>query len=125
MGPREAKQTRGWIGVACWLLILPAKGARHFDLGVDSGLIDIAPSVLGPAGLLFVILSNEGRLKDLTLTQAIAIAGAIALAAEFAQLLPFVRQLYTFDWLDVLATMAALGVAALVSGLIDRVTSRG
>lgn len=121
MGRREAKQTCGWIGVACWLLILPAKGARHFDLGVDPWLIDIAPSVLGPAGLLFVILSNEGRFKNLTLTQATAIAGAIALALEFAQLLPLVRRIYTFDWLDVLATLLSVAVAVLVSAVLRRV----
>lgn len=121
MGRREAKQICGWIGVACWLLILPAKGARHFDLGVDPWLIDIAPSVLGPAGLLFVILSNEGRFKNLTLTQATAIAGAIALALEFAQLLPLVRRIYTFDWLDVLATLLSVAVAVLVSAVLRRV----
>lgn len=121
MGRREAKQTCGWIGVACWLLILPVKEARRFDLGIDPTLVGMAPSLFGPAGLLFVILSNEGRFKDLTLTQATAIAGAIALALEFAQLLPLVRRIYTFDWLDVLATLLSLAVAVLVSVVLRRV----
>lgn len=125
MGRVGAKQACGWAGVICWLLILPAKAVRHFDPGFDPGVVGIAPSLFGPAGLLLVILSNEGRFKDLTLTQAAAIAGAIALAAEFAQLLPLVRRIYTFDWLDVLATLAGIGVAALVSLLIRHTASAG
>ena len=132
-GARDAadglKRTFGWIGLVCWMLIVPVKAARRFHLGISPTAIGIAPSLLGPAGLLFVILSSEHRLARLTLTQATLIAGAIALGLEFAQLLPrpglLARVRYTFDWLDVMATLFSLSAAALVSAFLRRRYQQG
>jgi hypothetical protein len=118
--PRRLKRLYGWIGVICWVLILPAKEARRFDLGVDPLVIGVAPSLLGPAGLLLVILSSERRLARLTITRATLLAGFVALGLEFAQLLPLARRLYRFDWLDVAATMSSLCAGALVGAALRR-----
>lgn len=114
------KRLYGWFGVICWVLILPAKVARHFDFGINPALIGPAPSLLGPAGLLLVILSSEHRLAHLTLTRATVLAGIIALGFEFVQTLPLVRRMYRFDWLDVVATLFSLGAGALLSVALRR-----
>ena len=120
----ELKRTFGWIGAICWVLIVPVKAVRAFSPAIGSTAIDIAPSLLGPGGLLFVILSSERRFARLTLAQATSVAGAIALALEFVQLLPRPAPLasvwYTFDWLDVAATLVSVSVGALVAGLLSR-----
>jgi hypothetical protein len=113
--PQRLKRMYGWIGIACWVLILPAKEARHFDFGIDPLVIGVAPSLLGPAGLLLVILSSERHFARLTITAATLLAGTIALGLEFAQMLPLVRRIYRFDWLDVAATSFSLCAGALVS----------
>jgi hypothetical protein len=110
----------GWIGVIFWVLILPAKGAQRFDLGINPTVIGVAPSLLGPAGLLLVILSSDGRFARLTLGRATLIAGTIALGLEFAQIVPLVRRIYTFDWPDVAATLLSLSAGALVSAGLRR-----
>jgi hypothetical protein len=101
-------------------MIFPAKVARHFDPGIDPTFIGVAPSLLGPAGLLLVILSSKGRFAHLTLAPAAAVAGTIALGLEFAQILPLVRRIYTFDWLDVAATLIGLSAAAVLSSILRR-----
>lgn len=111
------KRLYGWIGIICWLLIIPLKTARHLDLPVHPDLIGTAPSFFGPAGLLLVILSSEHRLARITITQATLIAGCVALALELAQLLPLVRRIYTFDWLDVAVTLAGLSAGAVTAAL--------
>jgi hypothetical protein len=118
------KRTFGWIGVISWVLIIPVKAVRVFHPAVGSTATGIAPSLLGPAGLLFVILSSEHRLARLTVAQAALVAGAVALALEFAQLLPrpgpLARVRYTFDWLDVVATLVGVSAGALIGGLLRR-----
>lgn len=115
---RRLKRMYGWIGVVCWVLILPAKAMRHFDPRIDPMLVGVAPSLLGPAGLLLVILSDEGRFAQLTIRQATLIAGTIAIGLEGAQILPWVRRIYRFDWLDVSATLLSLLAGALAGAAL-------
>jgi hypothetical protein len=117
---QRLKRIYGWIGVICWVLILPAKGARRFDLGIDPMVVGIAPSLLGPAGLLLVILASERRFARLTIGEAALLAGTVALGLEFVQVLPFVRRLYTFDWLDVAATLLSIGAGVVLSAGLRR-----
>lgn len=95
-----------WIGVICLLLIIPIKGIRWIN---GSTLIGVAPSLLGPAGLLFLFLSSSGRLSRLTLGQVTMLVSLIALGLEFAQLLPrpgiLAKVHYTFAWLDIIASL--------------------
>lgn len=116
----SVKRTYGWIGVICWLLIVPAKAARHLDPAIHPALIDVAPSFFGPLGLLLVVLSSEQRFARVTIAQATLIAGAIALGLEFAQVLPLVRRIYTFDWLDVAVTMGGLCAGAVIAVALRR-----
>jgi len=112
----------GWIGLVCWIAIIPIKSVRWIHIATGSALIGVAPSFLGPAGLLFVILSGSGKLSRLTLVQATLLTAAIALGLEFAQLLPrpgiLAKVHYTFDWLDVLASALSVCAGYLVARLM-------
>jgi len=114
------KRIFGIVGVLCWLLILPAKLARHFDSTAVPAIVGVVPSILGPAGLLFVMVSSEGWSRRLSFVRVTALAAAIALGLEFAQLLPGVRRIYRFDWYDVAATILSIGTAAFVAAAMWR-----
>ena len=102
-----------WMGSICLLLIIPIKAIRWEHLSVATTIfVGIAPSLLGPAGLLFLILSSSGKLSRLTLVQITLFVTAIALGLEFVQLIPrpgiLARVHYTFDWLDILASILSV-----------------
>lgn len=111
----------GWMGAVCLLAIIPIKLARVAGAG-RSLAIGVAPSLLGPAGLLFLLLSGSGRLSRLSLPRLTALVGTLAVILELLQLLPrpglfrYVR--YTFDYFDLIASVigvaAAYGVAVAV-----------
>lgn len=112
------KHLFAWIGSICLLLIIPVKAIRWVDTSVAKTFIGIAPSVLGPAGLLFLIISSSGSLSRLILLQKTIIVAVIALGLEFAQLLPrpgiFAMVRYTFDYLDVIASLVSVSLAYVV-----------
>lgn len=118
------RRSLGWIGAVCLLLIIPIKLFRLAPANTVSLAIDIAPSILGPSGLLFLLLSSTGKLSRLSLLQTTLLAAGIALGLEFAQLIPRPRLLayamYTFDPLDLGASLlsiaAAYGVAYVMIG---------
>ena len=85
-----------------------------------STIIGIAPSALGPAGLLFLILSSPSpKVARLTLLQATFLVGAIAIGLEFVQLIPrpgiLAKVHYTFDWLDVAATLLSVSFGYVIA----------
>lgn len=113
----------GTIGL---LLIIPIKLIRWLDLHSTTAIIvGIAPSLLGPAGLLFLIASSSGKLSRLTLAQVTVLVTVIALGIEFVQLLPrpgiLAKVQYTFDWLDVIAS----GLSVCVGYLVARFMTKG
>jgi hypothetical protein len=112
-----------WMGSICLLLIIPIKAIRWEHLSVATTIfVGIAPSLLGPSGLLFLVLSSSGKLSRLTLVQITLFVTAIALGLEFVQLIPrpgiLARVHYTFDWLDVIASVFSVCVGYLVARLI-------
>ena len=121
----KTKRLFGWIGLICLLLIVPVKAIRWVNLSTAvSIVIGIAPSILGPAGLLFIILSSSGsKLARLTLFQTTLLTGAIALGLEFIQLIPrpgiLARVHYTFDWLDIAATLLSVSIGFIVARFIS------
>jgi hypothetical protein len=91
---------------------------------VDEGtaatlLLGIAPSLLGPAGLFFLILSGSGRLSRLPLNRIAGLVAVIAVGLEFAQLLPrpgiLVKVHYTFDVFDILASLFSIYIGYLIA----------
>jgi hypothetical protein len=125
----SVKRLFGWIGLIALLLIIPIKAIRCVDETTSSTLlVGIAPSLLGPAGLFFLMLSGSGKLSRLTRPRAAILVAIIALALEFAQLLPrpgvLAKIHYTFDWLDVLAGLLSIYVSYLVASKIARTTFR-
>ena len=90
-------------------------------------LVGVAPSVLGPSGLLFLMLSSAGRLSKLTLVRLTLLVGALSVGLELAQLLPrpgvLARVRYTFDVRDLLATVVSLGAASAIARLSPLCTS--
>ncbi len=121
----NAKTTRlfGWIGMTCLLSIVAVKAVRFVDATLASTfLVGIAPSMLGPPGLFFLIASGSGRLSRLTLAQTATLVGIIALLLEFAQLLPrqgiLTKVHYTFDWFDIIASLLSLLIGYFVASII-------
>lgn len=107
------KRQFGWIGAILLFLIIPVKAFRWIDEPfVNTILIGVAPSLLGPAGLLFLVLSSSGRWGRLTVVQTTILVAAISFGLEFAQLLPrpgiLANVKYSFDWLDVGATFLSI-----------------
>jgi hypothetical protein len=120
-GRRE--QVLGYVGAVLLLLIIPVKLLRYWS---PSGqlMVGVAPSLLGPSGLLFLLLSSPGRLSKLTLAQMTVLVGAISIGLELAQLLPrpgILRMVpYTFDVLDLLATVLSVSASAAVAETVLR-----
>ncbi len=110
----------GWIGAACLLLIIPIKLLRLSPEAAAATSIGIAPSVLGPPGLFFLLLSSKSERTRLTPLQSALITAAIAAGLELLQLVPrpgiLARLSYTFDWMDLAASLLSLGGAWLVVG---------
>jgi hypothetical protein len=115
------RQFLGYVGAALLLLIIPVKLFRYWST-TGQMLVGVAPSLLGPSGLLFLVLSSPGRLSKLTLVPLAIWIGAICVGLELAQLLPrpgiLARVRYTFDVLDVLATVLSVSVSAAIAGLV-------
>ena len=118
---QKTRRVFGWIGSTALLLIIPVKAVRWIDYSpAVATMIGIAPSALGPAGLLFLILSSSNpKLTRLTLAHTTILAATIAIGVEFVQLLPRPGILaslhYTFDWLDVVATLLSVSVGYVVA----------
>jgi hypothetical protein len=120
---QNLKKNFGWIGTILLLLIIPVKIFRFTDVTpLNTSIIGIVPSFLGPAGLLFLLLSSHGKLSHLSLFQTTLLAGSISLALEFVQLLPrtgFLAKIYyTFDWLDVASTLVSICTGYFIARLL-------
>ena len=118
----------GYVAVVLLLLIIPVKLLRY---GSAAGqiVVGVAPSLLGPAGLLFLLLSSPGRLSKLTAVQMGILVGAVSVSLEVVQLVPrpgiLGRVRYTFDVLDLVATLVSVSVAAVVAGVVLRGSRAG
>lgn len=122
---QSIKRLFGWIGLISLLLIIPLKVTRFVDQATASTpLFDIAPSFLGPAGLFFLILSSSGKLSRLSPAQVALLVAVIAVGLELAQLLPqpwiLARVYYTFDWLDVFASVFSVCVSYLLALFVTK-----
>jgi hypothetical protein len=119
--PAGARQLFGWLGAACLLAIIPIKLIRVVGAGT-SPAIGVAPSLLGPAGLLFLLLSSSGRLSKLRLRHHAFLVATLAVVLEVVQLCPrpgFLRYVrYTFDYLDLIASVLSVAAAYLVAVVI-------
>jgi len=121
---RATNRLFGWMGTVLLFAILAIKLVRIEQHAATSFVIGIAPSVLGPAGLLFLLLSSTGRISRLSLLQLTLLVGAVAIALEISQLVPrpglLARVRYTFDYFDLIATILSVALAYLVSAAILR-----
>ena len=118
-----SRRILGYVGAVLLLLIIPVKLFRH---GSAAGQVwvGVAPSLLGPSGLLFILLSSRGRLSRLPATHLAILVGAASVGLELVQMLPrpgiLARVRYTFDALDLVATVVSICVGALVARLALR-----
>ncbi len=116
----------GWLGTIILLLLILIKVFRFFEIVYTSKLIiGIAPSLLGPAGLLFLILSSKSKYLNLSLTRLSIIISIVAIGLEFAQLVPrpgFLKYIhYTFDWLDIISSIISVIIAYLVAKILIKI----
>ena len=119
----------GWLGAIILLLIIPIKAIRFFEISYFSQLIvGSAPSLLGPAGFLFLILSSKSKHLNLSIIQSSILVFLIAIGLEFAQLLPrpgFLKYIhYTFDWLDIVSSLISVIIAYLVANILFKYLHR-
>ena len=117
------KKLFGWFGTIILLLIIPTKVFRFLQIiNVPPVWIGIIPSLLGPAGLLFLILSSKSKYLNLSIFQSAVLVSVIAVVLEFAQLLPrpgFLRYIhYTFDPLDVISSLISVIVAYFAAKIL-------
>jgi len=118
----------GWFGTIILLLIIPIKVFRFLGINYISQLvIGIAPSFLGPAGLLFLILSSKSKHLNLSIIQSAILVSLIALGLEFLQLLPrpgiFKYIHYTFDWLDIISSLISVIIAYFIAKYLSNYLS--
>ncbi len=125
-GKDRVKILFGWLGTIILLLLILIKVFRFLEIGyISELLIGIAPSLLGPAGLLFLILSSRSKYLTLSLTQLSIIISLMAIGLEFAQLLPrpgFLKYIhYTFDWLDIISSLTSVIIAYLAAKILIKI----
>jgi hypothetical protein len=120
--PGARKDLFGWMGTVLLLGILPIKLLRFGHHGPASFAIGVAPSLLGPAGLLFLLLSDAWWTSHHGLLRLTLLVAAASLGLEFAQLLPrpgfLARIHYTFDYADLVGTAISVGAAYAISSWI-------
>ncbi len=112
----------GWMGAFCLAAIVAIKLVRLLGHPATSLVIGIAPSVLGPAGFLFLLLSSTGRLSRLSLLQMTVLVAVLSVALELIQLLPRPGILahfhYAFDYWDLGATMFSIVTGYAISAWV-------
>jgi len=117
------QQVLGYVGAVLLLLIIPVKLLRYWP-ATGQFMVGVAPSLLGPSGLLLLLLSSPGRLSKLTVAQMGMLVGAISVGLELAQLAPrpgvLARVRYTFDAFDLVATVLSVSVSAAIAGVVLR-----
>lgn len=115
---QKAKKVFEYIGLTLWLLIIPIKLNRYFNLRIFEILNDNLPSFFGAAGLFLILLSNRGKISNLTVVQGVLIAIAISVIIESIQLIPrpgiLFYAFYTFDSLDILFSILGIVISYLV-----------
>lgn len=115
------RRALGYVGAVLLLLIIPVKLLRYSS-ATASVAVGVAPSLLGPSGLLFLLLSSPGKVSRCSVAQTTMCVGAISVGLELVQLLPrpgiLQRVRYTFDILDLLATLAAVGISFVIAKVV-------
>ena len=124
MNAESAERLFGWLGTIGLLGILPIKLVRFLGVTSSGPLIGIAPSVLGPAGLYFLLLASHGRLSRLGPKRLALLVGAVSVTLECGQLIPrpgiLARALYTFDFYDLGASILSVAAAYAFSAWVLR-----
>lgn len=115
---QKAKKVFEYIGLTLWLLIIPIKLNRYFNLKIFEALNNNLPSFLGAAGMFFILISGKGRLSNLRVAQSALIAISVSVLLEVIQLFPYPGILsyinYTFDFLDILFSLIGVGISYLI-----------
>ncbi len=114
----------GWMGTVLLLAIIPIKLLRFEHRASTSFLIGVAPSVLGPAGFLFLLLSSTGWISRFRLVHITLFVAILSIALELMQLLPrpgiLAKVRYTFDYYDLIASVLSVAIAYTIAAFILR-----
>jgi hypothetical protein len=115
---QKAKKVFEYIGLTLWLLIIPIKLNRYFNLKIFEALNNNLPSFLGAVGMFFILISGKGRLSNLRVAQSALIAISVSVLLEVIQLLPRPGILsyinYSFDFVDILFSLIGVGISYLI-----------
>jgi len=111
------KRMLGFAGAVLLVLIIPVKLIRLAS--APGPVTDLAPSVLGPAGLFFMLLSRPGKPQVLTTG---LLTGVISIILELVQRLPrpgiLAKVHYTFDIRDLIASILSVAVSAAAAWMV-------
>ena len=120
----SSKRLFGWMGAALLLGIIPVKLVRFEHHAAMSLAIGVAPSLLGPAGLEFLLLSSTGRMTRFSLGQITLLVAVLSVTLEVVQLLPrpgiLAHVHYTYDSYDLAATLLSVVMAHAIAARILR-----
>jgi len=115
---QKAKMVFEYIGLTLWLLIIPVKLNRYFNLKIFEALNNNLPSFLGAAGLFFILISGKRKLSNLRVAQSALISISVSVLLEVIQLFPRPGILsyinYTFDFVDILFSLIGVGISYLI-----------
>jgi len=110
------------IGLILLIFIIPIKLSRFLNIALNEFIINNSPSLLGPSGLLFIILGSKGRFAKLSLLQATSLTLIIALLLELSQLVFRIKiisnNLYTFDIVDLLLSIVSIFFSYIIASFL-------
>jgi len=122
---QKAKKVFEYIGLTLWLLIIPIKLNRYFNLKIFELLDNNLPSFLGAAGLFLILFSTRGKLSNLTVVHSALLAISVSVIVEAIQLIPrpgiLAYVYYTFDYLDILFSIIGVAFSYLVIVLLHSI----
>ncbi|MCK4359770.1 MAG: hypothetical protein KAW92_13725 [Candidatus Cloacimonetes bacterium] len=110
------------IGLILLIFIIPIKLSRFLNVELNEFIINNSTSLLGPSGLLFIILGSKGRFAKLSLFQATLLTLIIALLLELSQLVFRIKiirsNLFTFDIVDLLLSIVSIFFSFIIASFL-------
>jgi hypothetical protein len=110
----------GVAAVACLFAITVTKELRAMLWSAGASSFESAPSFFAAAVVVFGVQAAWPGARKSNITRVAAVSAGLTIGWEFAQAIPPLNAVRTFDWIDVLASGAGVALAAAASYLLWR-----